>query len=128
MHIEDVLYTKIFFRQKFVTRVQLVDKFSNFQKSQHLQITFNQMHRSRVARFFWCNIPKRGKIYLTTIKYIKWLQILPNGCKILQMDIKYIYLPTFSILRPSNFYPNLDLFWFENIPSGNPAQTLFLRA
>jgi hypothetical protein len=28
---------------------------------------------------------------------------------------------TFSISRPSKIYPNWD-FWFENIPSGNPAE------
>jgi hypothetical protein len=27
----------------------------------------------RVARFFWCNIQKRWKIYQLTIKYTKWL-------------------------------------------------------
>jgi hypothetical protein len=30
-------------------------------------------------------------------------------------------IPTFSIARPSKIYPNCD-FWFENLPSGNPAQ------
>jgi hypothetical protein len=29
-------------------------------------------------------------------------------------------MPTSSTSRPSRMYPNLD-FWFENIPSGNPA-------
>jgi hypothetical protein len=29
-------------------------------------------------------------------------------------------IPTFPLTRPSNIYPNWD-FWFENIPSGNPA-------
>jgi hypothetical protein len=30
------------------------------------------------------------------------------------------YIPTFSNPRSSKIYPNWD-FWFENIPSGNPA-------
>jgi hypothetical protein len=29
-------------------------------------------------------------------------------------------MQTFSILRPSEIYPNWD-FWFENVASGNPA-------
>jgi hypothetical protein len=29
-------------------------------------------------------------------------------------------IPTSSIVRPSKIYPNWN-FWFENIPSGNPA-------
>jgi hypothetical protein len=29
-------------------------------------------------------------------------------------------VPTPSMARPSKIYPNSD-FWFENIPSGNPA-------
>jgi hypothetical protein len=29
-------------------------------------------------------------------------------------------MPTSSIARPSKIYPNPD-FWFENMPSGNPA-------
>jgi hypothetical protein len=40
------------------------------------------------------------------------------------MAIKYTEwpqnLPTSSIARPYKMYPNWD-FWFENIPSGNPA-------
>jgi hypothetical protein len=35
------------------------------------------------------------------------------------MDTKNI--PKISIARPSQIYPNLD-FWFENMPSGNPAR------
>jgi hypothetical protein len=31
-----------------------------------------------------------------------------------------MHIPTFSIVRPSKMYPNLD-FWFENLPSGNPG-------
>jgi hypothetical protein len=29
-------------------------------------------------------------------------------------------MPTSSIARPFKIYPNWD-FWFENMPSGNPA-------
>jgi hypothetical protein len=36
-----------------------------------------------------------------------------------------IYVPTFYILRPSKIYPNWD-FWFENMPSGNPAWQAYL--
>jgi hypothetical protein len=30
-------------------------------------------------------------------------------------------VPTFSISKPFKVYPNLDYFWFENKPSGNPG-------
>jgi hypothetical protein len=33
-------------------------------------------------------------------------------------------ITTFSISRPSKFYPNWD-FWFENKPSGNPVHDQF---
>jgi hypothetical protein len=55
------------------------------------------------------------KIYQTTIDYTKWQLIIPNGHKIYKL---------FFILRPSKIYPNWD-FWFENKPSGNPAQISF---
>jgi hypothetical protein len=44
----------------------------------------------------------------------KWPQNKPNGRKIDQMAIKS------TITRPSKIDPKWD-FWFENIPSGNPA-------
>jgi hypothetical protein len=34
--------------------------------------------------FSWYNIPKRGKMYQITIKYIKWPQNISNGHKIYQ--------------------------------------------
>jgi hypothetical protein len=58
--------------------------------------------------FLGPNIPKREK-------YTKWLQNIPSGHYLYQMAV------TISILRPSKFYPNRE-FWFENKPSGNPAQ------
>jgi hypothetical protein len=49
---------------------------------------------------------------------------LPNGHKMYQMAVKYSKWPqnkpTFSNLRFSRIYPNLD-FGFENKPSGNPG-------
>jgi hypothetical protein len=74
----------------------------------------------------------RGKIYQITIKYTKWPQNTytkwpqnrPNGCKIDQMAVKWIKwtinIPSSSIVSPSKICPNY-YFWFENIPSGNPA-------
>jgi hypothetical protein len=71
----------------------------------------------RVARLFLLqhtkmgkNIPNNQEIYQMSIK-------LANGRKIYRMDIKYINI---FFARHSRIYPNLD-FWFENIPSGNPA-------
>jgi hypothetical protein len=62
-----------------------------------------------------------GKIYQMAIK-------LPNGHKIYQMFIIYskwpLNIPIFSISRTSKNYPKWD-FWFENIPSGNPARICF---
>jgi hypothetical protein len=49
------------------------------------------------------------------MKYTKWPQNIPNGHKI------------YIIARPSKIYPNWD-FWFENMPSGNPAlESLHLK-
>jgi hypothetical protein len=56
------------------------------------------------------NIPKLPKIYLMAIKYTK--------CR--KIDLTAIKIPTSFIARLSKIYPNWD-FWFENIPSGNPA-------
>jgi hypothetical protein len=47
-------------------------------------------------------------------------QIMPNSPKKNKMAKN---LPTSSIARPSEIYPNLD-FWFENMPSGNPIKVL----
>jgi hypothetical protein len=33
---------------------------------------------------------------------------------------KKMFIPTFSISRPSKIFQNWD-FWYEKIPSGNPA-------
>jgi hypothetical protein len=41
------------------------------------------------------------------------------------MFIKSIHIPTSPIARPFIIYPKSD-FWFENIPSGNPAALLQL--
>jgi hypothetical protein len=64
----------------------------------------------------WYNIPKQRKympndhkIYQIYIKYTKLQLNASNGHKIYQH-------------LPSKIYPNWD-FWFENIPSGNPATT-----
>jgi hypothetical protein len=40
---------------------------------------------TRVARFFVVHCTKTGKIYQITMKYTKWTQNIPNGCKIDQM-------------------------------------------
>jgi hypothetical protein len=63
--------------------------------------------------FSWHNIPKWGK-------YTKLLQYIPNGREIGQMALKC------TIAGPSKIYPNC-YFWFENIPSGNPALELVSR-
>jgi hypothetical protein len=66
--------------------------------------------------FLGPNIPKQETyICLMTTNYTKRPYIIPNGRK--------IYVPTFSILRPSKIYPDW-YFWFENTPSGNPGQNL----
>jgi hypothetical protein len=46
------------------------------------------MVSNRVARFFLAQHTKTGKIYQMTIKYTKWPQKIPNGCKIDQTAIK----------------------------------------
>jgi hypothetical protein len=73
--------------------------------------------KSGLPDFSWDNIPKRGKIYQITIKCTKLPQDIPKCCQIFQMDINY----TNSF--HSKALQNLD-FWFENIPSGNPAYNL----
>jgi hypothetical protein len=60
-------------------------------------------------------------------KCTKGTQNEPNGHKMSQMAVKYSKWPkiisTFSHLRPSKIFPNLD-FWFEKNPSGNPAKDI----
>jgi hypothetical protein len=65
----------------------------------------------------WHNIPKRGKIYQISTKLLNDLKIYPTGIIYSKWALN---TPKFSIVRPSKIYPNWD-FWFENIPSGNPA-------
>jgi hypothetical protein len=72
-----------------------------------------------VARVFLAQYTKTGENipnnipqhYQMAIKYITCSQDIPNG--------RIHNIPTFSIPKPSKFYPNWD-FCFENIPSGNP--------
>jgi hypothetical protein len=68
--------------------------------------------------FLGPNIPKREL-------YTKWPQTVPNGHKLYQLIKKYSKwsqnITTFSVRRPYKIYPNRN-FWFENKPSGNPAQ------
>jgi hypothetical protein len=56
--------------------------------------------------------------------FSRFPDIYQNIYKIYPMAVKstkWSYnLPTSSTARPSKIYANLD-FWFENIPSGNPA-------
>jgi hypothetical protein len=75
--------------------------------------------RGRVARFFVAqysktgeNIPNDHTLYQIPIKYKYQM-----AGKFDQMAIKYT---KYTIARPSKIYPNWD-FWFETIPSGNPA-------
>jgi hypothetical protein len=44
---------------------------------------------SGLPDFSWYKIPKGGKIYQMTTKYIKWPQNISNSSKIDQMVIKY---------------------------------------
>jgi hypothetical protein len=73
--------------------------------------------RPGLPDFSWYNKPKRGNIYQIIIKYTKCQQNVPNGRKIDQMAI--IYTKIFHC----NSLQNLAKvgFWFENMPSGNPA-------
>jgi hypothetical protein len=65
-----------------------------------------------------------GKTYQNGDEYTKLPQNVPNGQCITQTTVKFskctLNIPRFSIPRSSKMYPNWD-FWFENIPSGNPA-------
>jgi hypothetical protein len=68
--------------------------------------------------FLGTKYQNREKYQITTkdtkmsIKYTEYPLKRPNVHK--------IYLPYIFHSKPSKIYPNLD-FWFENIPSGNPA-------
>jgi hypothetical protein len=70
---------------------------------------------TRVARFFWTQFTKRGKIYRTITK----LPNVLNGRNIFQIAEEYTYQP-FSFQGPQKF-TQIRIFRFENIPSGNPA-------
>jgi hypothetical protein len=54
------------------------------------------------------NIPKCHKIYQMAGKLTKW-------------PYKIVKIPESSNARPFKIYPNW-YFWFENKPSGNPAE------
>jgi hypothetical protein len=69
------------------------------------------------ARFYCYNIPKQWEIYHITIKYTKWSE---KYTKIRKIDQTAINIPTSSIASPSRIYPN-EVFWFQNVPSGNPV-------
>jgi hypothetical protein len=66
-----------------------------------------------VARFFLVQHTKNEKIVPNYQEIYQRLIKRPNG------NIGNI--PTSSIARPPNIYPNWDI-WFENIPSGNPGE------
>jgi hypothetical protein len=81
----------------------------------------NQLHPSHIqgCQIFVDKNTKTGKTYQITtkspmaIKNTKWPKYISNGHKINQ------YLS----LQDSKIYPKMA-FWFENIPSGNPAHAL----
>jgi hypothetical protein len=77
----------------------------------------DQMLGNRVARFFLVQTYHNGKNIPNNYKLYKRPYIIPNGSKYSKWSL---YMTTFSIPRPSKFYPNCD-FCFENKPSGNPA-------
>jgi hypothetical protein len=82
------------------------------------EILFNKFCLlSRLPDYSWYNIPKREKLYQMTAKNAKWPQNIPKGSKTFRMTIKHT-----SILkpRPSKKYPKWN-FWYQNVPSGNPA-------
>jgi hypothetical protein len=60
---------------------------------------------------------KTGEMHQMTTNYTKRTYIIPNGCKIFQMVIKYTNI---SIPRTSKNCPNWD-FLHENKPSGIPG-------
>jgi hypothetical protein len=73
------------------------------------------LHLSRVARFFLVQHNTTGKIHQLIIKFTKRPQ---SNCKIDQLAIPIN--TNIFICTTLKIYPNQD-FWFENMPSGNPA-------
>jgi hypothetical protein len=78
----------------------------------YLSVRFIPELFTRVARFLLVQNAKTVKTYP------------PNGHKkypTAETFYKWPYnLTTFYIRRPSEIHPNGD-FWYENVPSGNPA-------
>jgi hypothetical protein len=73
----------------------------------------------RVARFFFLQHTKTGKIYQITTKYTKCPQSVPNTCKIDQMSIKYTNIFLCKTLQK---LPKFGFFCLKiHIPSGNPV-------
>jgi hypothetical protein len=77
----------------------------------------------RVARFFLVQTYQNGKMYpktanynQTAVNYTKWPKNIPNG--------HTIYVTTFSISRPSKFYPNW-IFCFKISHLATPFQRHF---
>jgi hypothetical protein len=64
---------------------------------------------------------KTGKMHQTTTKYL-YKMVIPyiKYNKIYRTPVKHIKN---SNLRPSKIYQNWN-FWYENVPSGNPAKSL----
>jgi hypothetical protein len=60
------------------------------------------------------NIPKGGKLYQIAIKCTKRPENCLNG---------HIIYPHFQLQDPAKF-TQIRIFWFENIPSGNPGSDL----
>jgi hypothetical protein len=59
-------------------------------------------------------------IYQNRKEHVKSPQNMPNRRKCTKLPQNTPNIPTFFIPRLSKIYPNWD-FWYENVPSGNPA-------
>jgi hypothetical protein len=77
--------------------------------------------------YSWCNVPKRGEIcYLNNDKMSECPKNIPtNWCKNIQnsYQILYIYVPTFSIQRPTKNLPKFGFLVRKYIY--HPATLLF---
>jgi hypothetical protein len=87
-------------------------------KTINISLSYNNLgFKAWLPDFSLHNIPKGGKIYQNSTK-------LPNDHKMFKMAVVYSKCPNVPFQDPPKF-TQIVIFWFGNIPSGNPDSKAF---